>query len=88
MSDPARNQRIDMRLSADHKELIERAAALTGQPLSRFAVATLVEHAQEVITRHEQTSLSQRDWSAFLHILDETEPNAALVDLMSGDEGA
>ncbi len=74
-----KTDRLEVRLSREHKELIERAAAASGQPISAFAIANLVERAREALARHEQTVLSHRDWQRFLEILErEEEPTLAL----------
>ncbi len=70
--------RMDVCLSNQAKELIEQAAALTGQSLSDFAVSALLERAQQVIRQESVRVLSQRDAEKFLTLLDETEPNEAL----------
>jgi uncharacterized protein (DUF1778 family) len=48
VTDP-RAARIELRLTHEHKERIERAAELVGQSLTRFATETLVARAQEII---------------------------------------
>jgi uncharacterized protein (DUF1778 family) len=71
-----RSERIEVRLSAEHKSLLEEAAAMRGQSLSAFVVAEAVERARQM----RQTLLSRRDWDVFLEILDrEEEPAPALV---------
>ncbi len=71
--------RLDFRVSVESKTIIERAASLSGQTVSDFAVSTLVKSAQEVISQHQQTILSQRDFKVFLQMLEsDGEPNEAL----------
>lgn len=67
-----------MRLSSAHKALIKRAAAIRGQPVSAFAVSALLERAEEVVARHDTTTLSSSDFARFLSILDDDRPNARL----------
>lgn len=74
----AKNERLDVRLSKRHKELIERAAATAGQPVSSFAVAALVARAQDILQREQATQLSDADRKAFLKLFDNPKPNAAL----------
>ena len=75
----AKAQRIEMRLTPEHKELLERAAEASGQPLTAFALAILIERAHEVLDRHSRTVLSRRDFEAFLKIIDDDrEPSARL----------
>ena len=62
--------RLDMRLERRAKTLIERAAAITGQSITDFAVSNLVESAMATIERHERLVLSNRDRDRFLAALD------------------
>ena len=61
--------RLNFRLALDIKERVARAAALTGQDLTEFAVAALNEKAGEVIERHDQLLLGSKDYEFFLDIL-------------------
>ena len=61
--------RLEMRLDLKLKKLIEQAAALQGQPVTSFAMAALVEKAQDVLERHHTTLLTQRDMRAFTKYL-------------------
>ncbi|WP_165226552.1 DUF1778 domain-containing protein [Aquisphaera insulae] len=81
MSTGARNARLNVRLPADLKQVIEEAAASVGQSVSDFAVSTLVQQARSVIEQRTATTLSARDRERFIAILDDStaRPNAALV---------
>ena len=71
--------RINFRLPTDIKDVIERAALVSGQTMTDFAIQTLVRTAQEVLERQQTRTLSDRDRDIFLALLDdETEPNEAL----------
>jgi uncharacterized protein (DUF1778 family) len=71
--------RFDMRLSPEHKELLEQAAAASGQDLTAFAPEACLERAGNVLHRHQVTTLTRRDMKAFLKLLDKPPaPNAAL----------
>ncbi|MDX2029629.1 MAG: DUF1778 domain-containing protein [Blastocatellia bacterium] len=61
---------MDMRLDAHTKMLIERAAAITGQTLTDFAVSNLVYSAMATIERHERLVMTDRDRDRFLKALD------------------
>lgn len=68
-----RNQksvRIEVRITPEAKELIERAAVLTGQSLTDFTVSNLTETALATIERHKRVILSDRDRDLFLAALD------------------
>ena len=62
--------RLDMRLAAETKALLERAAALKGQSLTDYAISNLVEAALQTIERQERIVLSDRGRAQFLAALD------------------
>ncbi|HWX41763.1 MAG TPA: DUF1778 domain-containing protein [Blastocatellia bacterium] len=62
--------RLEMRLERRAKTLIERAASLTGQTVTDFAVSNLVDSALATIERHQRLVLSDRDRDLFLQALD------------------
>lgn len=79
MTPTARDARFDFRLSHEHKRMIEQAATATGQSLSDFAVAHLVEAAQRAIADATITKLTMRDRDTFLHMIEsDAKPNQAL----------
>ena len=65
--------RLNFRLAPDIKERVARAAALTGQDLTEFAVAALNEKAGEVIERHDNLLLGIQDHEFFLDLLSSKE---------------
>jgi len=74
-----KTDRMHFRLPQDIKERVEKAAAVSGQTITDFAVSVLANSASEVLDRHETRRLSARDRDVFLAVLDaETEPNQAL----------
>jgi uncharacterized protein (DUF1778 family) len=60
------NTRLDVRLAANHKDLIEQAASLLGQSVSAFTVSTLVREAGQVVESLAALQLGNRDRDAFL----------------------
>lgn len=79
MAHTTQSMRLDVRLAAEHKDLIEKAAGLLGQTVSAFTISTLVREAQEVTEQFGELRLSDRDRDAFLAALDNPpEPNARL----------
>jgi uncharacterized protein (DUF1778 family) len=78
MEEPRRDERLDVRISTEHKALITRAAAVSGQPVSAFAIAAMVQRARIVLAEHEHTVLSARDREAFLEALDDDQPSDRL----------
>jgi uncharacterized protein (DUF1778 family) len=71
-----KTDRLDMRLTTEQKEILERAAAISGQPLTGFALSHLLETAQDLIERHQRTVLSLRDGRRFLEVLEADEAPA------------
>lgn len=78
------SERINLRTSAETKNLLARAASLRGMSLSNFLLEAAQQLAQEVVKEHEQILLSQRDWEKFALILDDdSPPNAKLQKAMT-----
>ena len=70
-----KSERLEMRLTREQKDLIERAARIKGLDVTSFAVPTVLEAAQVVVGQQSMTVLSDRDFKKFLQILDaEEEP--------------
>ena len=79
--------RINFRLPTDIKDVIERAALVSGQTMTDFAIQTLVRTAHEVLERQQARTLSERDRDIFLTMLDdESEPNEALRSAFAARE--
>ncbi len=71
--------RLEMRLTKEQKELLERAAAITGLDLTSFALSLLTDQAQALLEKHARTELTLRDRERFLEIIEsEKEPAPAL----------
>jgi uncharacterized protein (DUF1778 family) len=77
-ADARTEARVDFRLSRRAKATIEEAAALAGQSLSEFAVATLLDKAHQVLEASRVRALSERDARAFLQVLARGRPNKSL----------
>lgn len=61
-----RAQRLETRVTADQKTLIERAAALQGRTVTDFVLTSVQEAARRAIEEHHQLELSVRDSEAFV----------------------
>ena len=65
-----RSERFDARLSAADKQLLDRAAELTGRTLSEFVLTSAREAAQRTIERYEVMTLTDpRDQAAFIEAM-------------------
>src|SRR6266849_3808689 len=77
----ARAQRLETRVTAEQKTLIERAAALQGRTLTDFVLTSLQDAARRAIEEHHQLALSVRDSEAFVDALLKPKPvNGRLRD--------
>jgi uncharacterized protein (DUF1778 family) len=85
VSETTNESRLNVRLPANLKEVIEEAAATLGQSASDFAVSTLVQTARSAIQQRDATELSNRDRDIFLAMLDDAnlKPNKALKDAVA-----
>ena len=63
--------RMHFRLEPKLKERVVRAAAISGQGLTNFAVAALSEKADEILDRHESLELTAEEHRFFLQALSE-----------------
>lgn len=71
--------RLNCRLSNNARSLIEKAAILSNQTLTDFAVSTLITRAEEIIERHHSIKLSTEASERFLALLEKPPaPSAAL----------
>jgi len=77
--DTTRDARLEARVSAAQKNLLQQAAALSGRTLSEFVVASAQDAARRVLAEHESIRLSREQQLAFVQaLLNPPEPNARL----------
>lgn len=67
--DRTRDQRLETRVTAEQKILIERAAALQGRTVTDFVLTSVQDAARRAIEEHQQLALSVRDSQAFVESL-------------------
>jgi len=70
----ARAQRLETRVTAEQKTLIERAAALQGRTVTDFILTSVQDAARRAIEEHRQLELSVRDSQAFVEALLNPQP--------------
>lgn len=63
--------RLNFRLSKDQERALRQAAALTGQSVSGFVLASAVDHAHELLQRANTIELSDATFRRFVAALDE-----------------
>ena len=74
-----KEDRLQVRLDADTKRTLERAAIYRRKTVSQFVLGTALEEAERVIRDNEVSTLSDREWKRFYDALvDPPKPNAAL----------
>lgn len=68
---PARRraERLEARVTAEQKALIEHAAALEGRSITDFVLTSVQDAAKRAIAEHEVIQLSVRDSKAFVEAL-------------------
>jgi uncharacterized protein (DUF1778 family) len=64
-----KNARLEARVTAEQKQLMERAAYLRGQNLTEFMVAVLADAAMQIIKDREFLELTDRDRAIFADAL-------------------
>ena len=73
-------QRLEARVSAEVKEIIQRAADLSNRSLTDFVVCSALDAAKETIREHEVIVLSAEDGRMFVEaLLNPRGPNDALL---------
>ncbi len=76
-----RAERLETRVTAEQKSLIERAAALQGRTVTDFVLTSVQDAARRAIEEHQQLALSVRDSEAFVDaLLNPTPVNDRLRD--------
>lgn len=61
-----RGERLETRVTADQKNLIERAAALQGRTVTDFVLTSVQDAARWAIEEHQRLDLSVRNSQASL----------------------
>lgn len=71
--------RFDLKLDADDKDLLSRAASLMGTTMAGFVRSAAKERAQALLEQETRLTLSNRDFMAFNQaIAGAFTPNAAM----------
>jgi uncharacterized protein (DUF1778 family) len=71
---------MSLRIAAEEKSLLVRAAALAHTNLTEFVIRTAIANAKEVIEQSERQELSERDSLQVMDLLENPpEPNEKLM---------
>lgn len=78
-AEPIRGERLEARISKEHKELFQRAADIQGRTLTDFVISSVLDAAKKAIQEHEMMILSAQDREVFVKaLLNPPEPSAKL----------
>jgi uncharacterized protein (DUF1778 family) len=76
---PLRAERLEIRTTAEQKQLIERAASLNGTSVTDFILSKVQSAAMETIQKYESLQLHGQDREVFVQaLLNPPKPNEAL----------
>jgi uncharacterized protein (DUF1778 family) len=79
----SKKKRINLQMSQEQKDLLERAAELKGMSLSTYVLSQCLAAAQADLEVHQKLVLSDRDRDLFLELLvNPPKPEKALVEAM------
>jgi uncharacterized protein (DUF1778 family) len=79
MARTGRSGRLDLRVAPDEKELIDRAAALSGSNTTDFVRSTTLAAARETIRMYEVITLTSQGSRVFVEaLINPPEPNENL----------
>lgn len=74
-----RQERINLRVSAQSKNKLERAAAYADKTLTDFVIDVALQEANAVVREHEVIALTAAEWQRFQRLLlRPPEPNQRL----------
>jgi uncharacterized protein (DUF1778 family) len=80
----AKTAALNIRIDLETRDLVDRAANVSGQNRTDFMLTTLRERAMEVLLNQTLFTLSGANWTAFIETLDAPPPpNAKLKALLS-----
>jgi uncharacterized protein (DUF1778 family) len=76
--------RFDLKMDADEKAIVAKAAALMGTTMAGFVRVAAKEQAQVLLEREVRVTLSERDFSAFARALNSAfAPSPALKEALT-----
>lgn len=76
--------RFDLKMDAEEKDIVSRAAALMGTTMAAFVRMAAKEKARELLDRESRITMTAQDFDAFTTALDGAfTPNAALQNAMN-----
>lgn len=73
----ARSQQISLRIPPATKHTLQQAAAIAGQSLTDFMIATSAERARQLVEQHRLITMSQASYDEFVAALNNPEVSPA-----------
>jgi len=76
--------RFDLKMDAEDKDILAKAAAIMGTTMASFVRAAAKEKALMLLERESRVTVSSRDFAAFSQALDTAfSPNPSLKDALT-----
>ena len=77
--------RLSCRVQTRIKQSAEQAASLLGQSITDFTEAALAEKAQSVLEMHTRITLTERDFTRFVELVENPPPPTAALRAAMAD---
>jgi uncharacterized protein (DUF1778 family) len=78
-TEESKQDRLQLRLDARSKRILQRAANYRRKSLTQFVLSTALEEAEKVVREETVVTLTEPDWNIFYEALtNPPAPNAAL----------
>ncbi len=79
-----KSDRLEIRLEAEHRELLDEAAAASAMSVSSFVLAHATDAARAVLADRTSFVLPEERWDAFVELLDrDAKPMPGLAALLA-----
>ena len=79
-----KDARMELKTTKSQKDMLNSAAALSGQDLTAFVLASAEARAKSVLSEYQSLNLLQKEQTDFMTALTKpAKPTKALSDLMS-----
>ena len=69
IADVVRDSRIELRVARSEKEVIERAAAMSGSSMTDFVRSTMLAASERAVRAHEALALTSEGAAAFVEAI-------------------
>jgi len=70
----SKDSRLDLRVTSEQKELLEKAAAIRGVSVSAYTLLHLLPIAKQEVDTQERLVLSNRDRDLFMSVIENPPP--------------